>query len=111
MEITRIFESDTWDVMARKIFRDFVVGQSCSIIGFVNVEIGEPTPKGILVALELERLDKFSNSSGNARDGKWRRRRVKPANSIGDFTAQKQWVYKKQIIEGNKIKVDIWRTQ
>lgn len=108
-QITRVYESDSYDVMAKKIYSNFDVGQSCSILGFL-LEKEDPVPKGLRVLEELERLDNFNNMA-RARDGKWRRRRVKPEDSIGDFTAQKQWRFKKSIVNGSKIKYDIWRTQ
>lgn len=109
MQITRVYESDSFDEMARKIYNNFEIGQSCSITGFL-MNITDPVPKGLMVVQEIERMDKYNNMHCNSRDRKWRRRRVKPEDSIGDYTAQKQWRFKKTVID-NKIKYDIWRTQ
>lgn len=109
-EIIRVYESDSYDIIANKLYFKFELGQSCSICGFMMEEGDEPVPKGEVVIRELERMDKFYNMQSKARDGKWRRRRVKPVDTIGDYNAQKQWRFKKTITD-NKIKYDIWRTQ
>ncbi len=105
----RILESDGYYDMAIKIYRDFEVGQSCTISGFVIVG-NEAEPKGEVVIRELEKMD-IKDNVHIPKDGRKRRRkRVKPPNSIGDYVAQKMWVWEKVIRDG-KIKFIIWRKQ
>lgn len=101
-----ILQSDTVTDTASKIYNEFEINQSCKIVGFVKDGKGELRTRGEMVLEELERLDMEENTYKS--DGKpIRRKRVKPDNSIGDFVAQKMFIWK--AVDTHKF--TIWRRQ
>jgi hypothetical protein len=92
--------------MGDKIYNSFEVNQSCTVKGFViDEKNNDVIPKGKLVLEHIERLDvaEHFNKQG-------RRKRVKPANSIGDYVAGKIFCYEERI-KDKKIIFLIWRKQ
>lgn len=107
----RINVSDSVEEMAKKIFKHFEVGQSTTIEGFLRSKDPDAPmiPKGQIVLKKIEELDQFCNMQ-LAKDNRWRRRRVKPANTIGDYLAHKIFTWEKRMDESS-IKYTIWRIQ
>lgn len=105
----RIYETDTWNEMAVKIFYEFEIDQSCTIEGFImdidKAGLPDPIPKGELVLTELESLDSKVNKSDGAR-----RRRKYMNNTIGGYVVKKVFRFNKRITD-KFYKVDIWRIQ
>jgi len=101
----RIYDTDDYAECARKIFYQFDVNQSCTIVGWVDEEI---KPKGQLILDEIARLDKAENFKSQGKK-MIRRRKVAP-DSIGDYVAGKIFRFKSQI-QGNEVKFVIWRMQ
>lgn len=100
----RVLLNDTAYDTAYKIYTFFVVNQSCNVRGMVLVD-DEPVPKGEIVLKELQALDTFDNVNSLNR-----RKRVKPANSIGDYVAQKMFIWEMRIQDKKPI-YTIWRKQ
>lgn len=104
MEEVRIFESDDYMEMAEKIWMHFKVNQNCTVKGFVH-DGDDIIPKGELVLKMLEQLDHRENvGKGN------RRKRYKVDNSVGDFLAQKMFIWEKRVRD-HQIYYLIWRRQ
>jgi len=93
-----IYEEDSWQECARKIFYHFKVGQTVSFEG-----TGEDC-KGIWVIDELKRLDEVTNKY--VKGGKLVRKLQQIPGSIGGYIAHKIFKYR----VGDK-KVHIWRIQ
>jgi len=103
----RILETDDYLTMAKKIYESFDLHHSCTIKGLVlDRDKQEFIPKGELVLEHINRFDIAENFDKRGR----RRKRVKPANSIGDFVAGKIFKYEKRI-KDKKIIYLIWRIQ
>lgn len=92
------------------LFRDFDVMQSMTIKGFVTDENRRIERKGQLVLDELEAMDSKAFNCTKKSDGRPRRKRVKPPNTIGGYVAQKIWKYKHDIIDQIPRTI-IWRIQ
>jgi hypothetical protein len=101
---TRIYETDDYLTIGDKVYNSFEVNQSCTVKGFI-LDGEDVIPKGKLVLQHIERLDvaEHYNKQG-------RRKRVKPANSIGDYVAGKIFCYEERI-KDKKIIFLIWRKQ
>lgn len=87
------------------IFEHFIIGQSCTITGYIEREDGFWS-KGELVIEELKRLDLLNNCNQDTK-GKFRRKRKILPDTIGGYVAQK--IFKFKITELTKY--TIWRIQ
>lgn len=106
--ICRVLDTDTIPEMARKIFYDFEINQSCTIVGFVHVGL-EIYSKGELVWREIKRLDEEENFVKCGR-----RKRILIPGSIGGPLAHKIFKHSQTLKEDEGIKVmrfSIWRVQ
>lgn len=103
----KIYETDSVEDIAKKIFFDFEVGASCSIYGFV-VGSEQMKAKGELVWEEIRRLDDLHNCRdfGGKRVRKYEYRK----GAIGGTIAQKIFTFEKRIIDKD-IRYMIWRFQ
>ena len=104
METLPKFEHRNWLQIAYGIFYDFEVNQSITVKGFDN-----EVPVGQKICEELERLDLKENYFIPP-DGRPRRKRYKPDNTIGGFVAQKMFKWKREIRD-KKMVYTIWRIQ
>lgn len=108
MSAARIYEYESFEEMAKKIFFHFEINQSCTVSGYEEIEGGRLVAKGEQVIAELERLD---NKHNMTTEGKvMRRKRAKPIHSIGGYVAHKIWKYRQRIVD-SQVKYDIWRIQ
>ena len=107
MQLVKVYDTDTPEQIAKKIFNNFEVMQSCTITGYV-ISGGESFIKGELVINELYSLDKLHNlrQQGN----KMARKRKRLKDSIGGYVADKIFRYKKTI-DGSNVRYNIWRYQ
>jgi hypothetical protein len=105
---TRILDTDGFQEVAKKIFKDFDLNQSCTVTGWVQFEDLSTKPKGEMVLKELERLDSVDNIRPAGK--RMVRRRKRWPDSIGDYIAGKAFRWKKVIVD-NEVKYTIWRTQ
>lgn len=105
----RIFDTDTYQEVADKMYHHFVINQSCSVKGFIWIGKRIETI-GDMVIKELTRLDKHENMI-TPRDGRPRRKSVLIPNSVGGFVAQKIFRYKKPEKNDNDQKYTFWRIQ
>lgn len=106
---TRIFDTDTPEQTAKKIFNSFDVLQSCTITGYiVDPETEDVDYKADKVLEELIRLDKVNNFADTRRGMQRVSRRLK--NSIGGLVAQKIFRYERNEGDG-KCSIRIWRVQ
>lgn len=103
----KIYDTDTVEEIAEKIFNYFDVGASCTVSGFEILENGV-VAKGELVLKELERLDEINNCRYAA--GKKIRNYKYKKNSIGGTIAQKIFSWDKRISD-KEPKYTIWRFQ
>jgi hypothetical protein len=102
--LTRIYKTDDYLLMARKIYDGFDINQSCTVTG--EVADGEKIyEKGRLVVDELRRIDRVDNCV--VRDGKWSRRNIKIPDSIGGYEVQKAFRFVRRE-DGSWV---IWRVQ
>lgn len=110
MEESRVFDEDSSEDIARKIFKHFAVHQSCTISGFsrVNNET-RLTPKGEVVLDYLRKMDAKANTQVPP-DGRPRRKRRILPNSIGGYIAQKIFTWKWETRDGMPY-CTIWRYQ
>lgn len=98
-------------VIAMEIFHMFEINQSCTITGFVTIQGGRVETRGEHVLIELEKLDSLHYTTGiPGRDGRFRRKRVKPRNTVGGYVAQKMFKFKHEIID-QEARTTIWRIQ
>ena len=105
--MTEIYQDEEPKKIAKKIFEDFELNQSCTIKGFVDND-GDLEAKGKLVCDEIRRLDKQLNIKPYGTG--MRRRRVVPENTIGDWIAHKTFKYQKTVLD-SVIRYMIWRIQ
>lgn len=108
MEATRIYEHDSYIEIAEKIYKQFVVGQFCTVTGFLQVGTGVEA-KGQMVLQSIEQMD-IRHNMMIGKDKRPRRKRVKLPNTIGDHVAQKTFRWEKRR-DDNELKVTIWRIQ
>lgn len=112
-----VMSSDTWKEMAEKIYREFDIGQSCAVIGFIHdeelvethlrlrSELPDVVDKGQEVWDEIQRLDKAENFTPSGR------RKVRYAsNSTGAPIANKCFKHQRVISDAGP-KWTIWRIQ
>ncbi len=108
-EQVRILETDSETEIAMKIFGDFVVNQSCTIKGYCHVGTRVEL-KGEEVLKILEQMDRETNCYVSTVDGRPRRKRARPDNTIGGWEAQKMFRFS----HGTRDAVpftNIWRIQ
>lgn len=102
--MVQILSTDTYYEMAKKIYYQFEVGQSCTIKGFIwRKEL--PYAKGSGVLEELERMDKEEHTNIEGR-----RKRVKPKHTVGGYAKDKMFKYKRETRNGI-LMYTIWRLQ
>lgn len=107
--MARVYDTDDYLDVAKKIFNEFEVGQSCTVKGVVIDEDNkEIFTKGEMVLKELRRLDSLVNVS-ITEGGRLRRKRKILPNSIGGYVAHK--IFKWAILEGSLEYYNIWRIQ
>ena len=83
--------------IAREIFHDFELNQSCTISGMIiDDHIEAVRAKGEIVCELLRQLDVEFNYSQAKGDKTPRRKRVMLPNTIGGFVAQKIFRYKSE---------------
>lgn len=106
-----IDSDDSVEIMAQKIFCNFELLQCCTISGFERDGQGEfrLEEKGKLVCDRLSELDVERNYH-KENSGRYRRKRVKLANCIGGFVAQKIFRWDRRIADSD-VKYTIWRIQ
>ena len=117
--MVKVYEDDSVEETARKIFEDFTVLQSCTITGYcmLNENKGvtkdknlcvDVAEKGELVWQRLRKLDegKYARLYGK----KLVRIRTKIPNSIGDFVSQPIFSHHRRKDE-EIVKWAIWRRQ
>lgn len=117
--MVRIFEDDSVNEIARKIFEDFKVFDSCTITGFVMLNengmitkdknlASDVIEKGDAVWQQLKKLDKFKYMQIYGK--KLTRIRTYVPNSIGGFVSQPIFRHNRRK-DGDTIKWAIWRHQ
>lgn len=95
--------------IAREIFYEFEINQSCTIGGFVtNPGNEEVKIRGEVVLECLRQLDVIENFGIEGK--KTRRKRVQLKDTIGGFVAQRIFKYKNEK-RGDEIIYKIWRIQ
>lgn len=104
----RVFETDSIEETARKIFEDFAIHQSCTVKGLEWNGEQRVICKGEEVIKEIERLDRKYNMQKQGK--KLVRKRKRLPNTIGDFVAHKTFKYQKVTVD-NDIRYQIWRIQ
>lgn len=107
--IDPVKDEDSIQDIARKIFNDFELNQSCTVRGFIEQD-DELIPKGLMVVKELERLDVAKNWYTAPGESRKRRKRLKLANTIGGFVAQKIFRYEQKIVNKD-MRYSFWRIQ
>lgn len=105
--MVKIYDVDTPQEIAKKIYEQFDVMASCSVYGFVVTE-EKIIPKGELVLQEIKRLDELENISyfGKKKVRKYKYRK----DSIGGTLAQKIFTWEKRIVDSEP-RYTIWRFQ
>lgn len=107
--MVKIYDTDTIEIISRKIYFDFEVLQSCTVSGFVmDMEKQKITPKGELVMQELSMLynDECCKDTGGRKYRKFAYRE----NSVGGPIAHKIFTFDKKIVN-NEPRYTIWRFQ
>lgn len=110
---SNIYEGETIQEIAHKIFYNFQVGQNCTVTGFTTTHrwgAEHVVAKGEMVKKELEDLDRRENCYRPAGDKRLRRRRKVIPDSIGGYAAQKIFKYKVMEME-RTVKWMFWRIQ
>ena len=105
--MTRVFHEDSVKETARKIYHEFEVNQSCTVIG-LEFDGEKVICKGEEVCKELRRLDTLENVRPMGK--KMTRRRKSLPNSIGGYVAHKIFRYDKVTVDSD-IRYTIWRVQ
>lgn len=109
-KMTRVYEHDTVEDMAQKIFRQFEVMQSCKVEGFIPDMINEHLhEKGKLVWERIIELDRQENFEAHVKGGSKRKRTVYE-NSNGAALAHKIFRWSREF-RNNKLVYTIWRMQ
>lgn len=89
--------------IAKIIFENFEINQSCKVEGTVIVE-GRLYEKGKAVLNDLDVLDQTNNTYNG------KRKRVRPKESVGGDLAHKIFRYARRIVN-DEIRYTIWRMQ
>lgn len=103
----KIYDTDTHDVIAKKMWDYLDVGDFVVVRGLVLVELVMES-KGDLVLRELERLDTETNFYVSK--GKKNRKYKFKNNSVGGPIAHKIFTFDKKVVE-KEPRVTIWRFQ
>lgn len=98
----RIYDTDSIEEIASKIYNQFEVGQSCAIKGTI-IRGDDILTKGELV---LNHMQKLYSEEFMKPDGKTRKMKLME-HSIGGFLAHKIWKWTKKDLH----KYTIWRIQ
>lgn len=108
--IPKIYTTDTPLEIARKIYYQFEVHNSCKVTGLVKVEgSDDPVAKGRIVAELIREFDRIENTT-KAKDGRIRRRRKILDNTIGGYVADKIFRYS-EFAGVDEVKWTFWRIQ
>ena len=107
--MVKIYDTDTIREIAKKIYNDFEVCASCTVIGFVmNESTGSLIPKGEAVVANIESMDSVENcryvGDKKIRNYKFRK------GSVGGPIVQKIFTWDKKIVD-EEPRVTIWRFQ
>lgn len=106
--MANVYQSDSCIQVARKIYENFDVGESCVITGFI-IQLGDSVTRGELILKEIERMDMDENIrfiSG----AKKQRKYVYKKGSIGGPISQKIFTFEKRIVD-SEVRYTIWRFQ
>lgn len=106
MEI-RVYDNETVQEIAYKIYQSFEIFQSCKVTGFIQ-DGRRMEAKGELVLKEIDRLDRLDNVRKMGE--KMTRKRKKPPNTVGGYVAHKIFQWEKNIVD-NEVRYTIWRIQ
>lgn len=107
--MVKIYTTDSYYEIAKKIYNDFEVGASCVIMGFIEDEANKrliQKGQAVIDAITLMYEDEFMHSNA---DKKFRRYKYKK-DSIGGPIAHKIFTFDKKIIN-NEPRYIIWRYQ
>lgn len=105
-----ILVTDTPEEMAIKIYKHFLLDQSCVIEGLTREE-NNLVPIGFIVMKKIKEFDEIDNFTVDA-SGRMRRRRRVQANSIGGHIANKVFRYNEEVDYVNRnIRWTFWRVQ
>lgn len=105
----KIYNTDSVEVMAKKIYNFFEVGQSCTVYGFVvNELIKKVTPKGELVVDYIKSL--YEIDCMRIISGRVKRAFLYKKNSVGGPVAHKIFIWDKKIVDSEP-RYTIWRFQ
>lgn len=97
--------------MAKIIFEDFDLHQSCAITGWMEYKGDKQVlSKGDEVLRILTEMDMQQNCDLTRTDSRPRRKRKILENSVGGYVAHKIFMYKKVFLDSVP-KVTIWRYQ
>ncbi len=115
MNDIRIYDTDDHEEIAKKIFEDFDVLQSCKVVGFyegMNTDTGRRfiVPKGDLVLDHIKLLDSQINIYDSKTDKRGRRIHRKLPNTIGGYVAHKIFKYDVKMTDREPV-FTIWRIQ
>lgn len=109
MSIT-ILDTDTFQIIAKKIWNNLLVGSSVDVHGWAMNETSQQlSPLGDLVLEHIRYFDELDNCS-YTKSGKKTRRSRYEQHSIGGPIAQKIFKWNRVIIDKNP-RVTIWRIQ
>lgn len=111
----KIYDVDTPEEAAKKIYRNFEAGQSCKILGIIDGE-----EKGKIVIAEIKRL--YENEHVYPYKGKLMRILKYPKDSIGGAIAHPifKWIRHQVCTDGkgeycegevNNVRYTIWKIQ
>jgi len=110
MSIT-IFDTDTVEMIATKIWEKLNVGSSIDIYGWATNEISQQlSPVGDLVLEWMKHLDEADNIIYRGKLKKRQRQFIYEPKSIGGPLAQKIFKFNKVFLDNNP-RVTIWRIQ
>lgn len=103
----KIYDTEQPDAIARKIWNNFEVHQSCTIYGFYR-DGEELIPKGEAILRILRALYEVDHCWDKA--GKQFRKYQWKANSVGGPIAHKIFTWEKRVVD-NEVRYTIWRFQ
>jgi hypothetical protein len=112
--MVKIYDTDTYLEMAKKIYEHLEVNCSVSVFGFLTVpELSKVVPKGEMVLIELEKLyDKeYMTMRGPHKSRKYRFR----DKSIGGPVLHPIFTWEKRVVDGKdgvkEVRYTIWKVQ
>ena len=107
MTQVELYEFDSVIQIAEKIYKYFVVNQSCTIRGYIEIK-GEICSRGEEVINILRQMDEKEHVISYGK--KLKRNRKFLTNSIGGPVSQKIFRYTKRM-DDRKLVISIWRHQ